>query len=298
MKEEIIDGINYRLDNETLTAEVIARNIPYPYEGDFIIPETVVLDGVSYCVASIRSDAFCECTSLKSIVIPNSVTSIDDCTFEGCQSLKSVVIPNSVTIIDGYAFSGCKSLKTIDLPDSLQSIGSGAFEHCTSLTSITIPDSVTDIYWDAFEYCAQLKSVVISNSVTSIDDGAFRGCKSLTSIVVAEDNSVYDSRENCNAIIETDTNTLICGCYNTTIPNSVESIGDGAFKSCGYLASIVIPDSVKGIGTYAFALCENLNSITFQGTMEQWKKIKLGNGWNSNVPATVVHCTDGDVEIG
>ena len=142
------------------------------------------------------------------------------------------------------------------------SIGDEAFASCKLLKTVAIPDGVTSIGYDAFSYCPFLTSITIPDSVTSIKDNAFSGCESLTSIVVAEGNSVYDSRENCNAIIETSANTLICGCQNTIIPNSVTSIGNRAFLSCGSLATITIPESVRSIGDYAFVNCESLTSIT------------------------------------
>ena len=107
----------------------------------------------------------------------------------------------------------------------------------------------------------KLPSVTIPNSVTSIRSSAFSGCSSLTSIVVEEGNTVYDSRENCNVIIETASNTLITGCKNTIIPNSVTSIGDYAFYGCSGLTSVTIPNSVTSIGYAAFYSCSGLTSI-------------------------------------
>ena len=231
-------------------------------EVNVVIPEDVT---------SIGDYAFRGCTGLTSVTIPNGVTSIGDSVFEDCTDLTSVTIPNSVTSIGVYAFYNCKSLTSIAIPDSVTSID-GAFSGCTSLTSITIPNGVTSID-GAFSGCTGLTSVTIGNSVTSIGDSAFRGCTGLTSILVNSDNSIYDSRDNCNAIIETKTNKLIAGCSNTLIPNSVTSIGDSAFRGCTGLTSITIPDSVTRIGNGAFYGCTGLTSVTIPDSVT-----RIGNG--------------------
>ena len=167
----------------------------------------------------------------------------------------------SVTSIWEYAFRGCPSLTSVEIPNSVTSIGNHAFRYCTSLTSVEIPNSVTSIGEWAFHYCSSLTSVEIGNSVTSIGAYAFAECSSLTSIVVAPNNPKYDSRDNCNAIIESESNTLIVGCMNSTIPNSVTNIGNSAFDFCSSLTSVEIPNSVTSIGYWAFRDCSALSSI-------------------------------------
>ena len=225
------------------------------------IPETVTYNGTTYSVTSIGKSAFKWCSSLTSVTIPNSVTSIEYEAFELCSSLTSVTIPNSVTSIGNYAFNNCFSLTSVTIPNSVTSIGYYAFYGCSSLTSISIPNSVTSIGKWAFSSCSSLTSVTIPTYVTSIGECAFAYCSSLTSIVVESSNTMYDSRENCNAIIETASNTLIAGCQSTTIPNSVTSIGVHAFRGCSSLTSVTIPNSVTSIGKSAFKLCSSIADI-------------------------------------
>ena len=148
------------------------------------------------------------------------------------------------------------------------------YNNGVTFTSAAIPEtvtysgttySVTSIGWGAFMGCSSLTSVTIPNSVTSIGTAAFVGCSSLTSIVVESGNTTYDSRDNCNAIIETATNTLIAGCQNTTIPNSVTCIGERAFHACS-LTSITIPASVISIEDYNFYQSEYIKTVYLKST--------------------------------
>ena len=211
-------------------------------------------------------------------------TFINDCS--GDVDIPSEVTYNgdtySVTSIGHGAFYGCKGITSVTIPNSVKTIVSYAFMGCDGITSITIPASVTSIGHVAFKGCSKLSSLIIGKSVISIDASAFGTCSGLTSIVVESDNTVYDSRDNCNAIIKTKENEMILGCINTTIPNSVTSIvafndvynltsitipnsvrhiGDGAFAGCNGLTSIDIPNSVTSIGQGAFQGCNGLTSV-------------------------------------
>ena len=161
----------------------------------------------------------------------------------------------SNSVIPQRVFSRC-ILTSIKLPSNITWIGEEAFEGCSALASIRIPNSVTSMGNNAFSNCSGLTSVTIGNGLTSIrENNFFTGCSNLTSIVVESGNTKYDSRDNCNALIETSSNTLIIGCKNTIIPNSVTSIGDDAFYGCSGLTSVTIPNSVTSIGWCAFNGC-------------------------------------------
>ncbi|MBQ2884262.1 MAG: leucine-rich repeat domain-containing protein [Alphaproteobacteria bacterium] len=213
---------------------------------------------------TIGDRAFSNCTGLTEITLSNSVGLIDNA-FDGCSGLTSITIESGNNIYDSRdncnaiietatntLITGCQN--TI-IPNSVTEIGYSAFYGCSSLTEITIPNSVTSIGYSAFYGCSSLTEITIPNSVTSIGYSAFYGCSSLTSIVVESGNRAYDSRDNCNAIIETARNILIKGCQNTIIPNSVTDIWDGAFENCTGLTEVTIPYSVSTITNSAFCIC-------------------------------------------
>ncbi len=265
-------------------------------------------------VTSIGGNAFYWCRSLKSVTIGDSVTSIGNYAFAFCYSLTSITIPDSVTSIGVYAFYNCTSLTSITIPDSVTSIGNYAFYNSTSLTSVTIGDSVTSIGNYAFYNSTSLASVTIPDSVTSIGEGAFSYCISLKNIIVDENNPSYKDID--GNLYSKDGKTLIQYAIGKTatsfaIPNSVTSIGKGAFFNCTSLTSITIPDGVTSIGGDAFSCCESLTSITipdsvtsignsafydctslttinYCGTEVQWGNITKGTYWDLNIGAYTI----------
>ena len=276
----MVDGICYNINgNEaTVTSKGLWYDMFYVgYLGSVVIPPTVTYNGTTYSVTSIDEIAFYCCDSLTSIYIPNSITKIGNFAFGNCPVLTSIVVESGnprydsrnncnaiIETADNTLIAGCKN--TI-IPNSVISIGERAFEGCDGLTSIVIPNSVTAIGNKAFYNCDGLTSINIPNSVTAIGKGVFENCDELACFVVESGNPRYDSRNNCNAIIETADNTLIVGCKNTIIPNSVTSVGGWAFSYCYGLTSITIPNSVIAIGNGAFEGCIGLTSVDISNSV-------------------------------
>ena len=223
-----------------------------------------------------------ELTTLKNLVIGNSVTTIGErafisCTglqtviwnarnvqdlqydlssnilpFSGCNRLTDFVFGEEVEHIPDYLCYQLTSLNTIVIPNSVTSIGTNAFSFCRGLKTVTIPNSVTDIGDEAFYYCTGLTEVTIPNSVTSIGSGTFEDCRGLKTVTIP--NSVTDIGDEA-----------FSSCFNLTevsIPNSVTSIGDEAFYFCTDLKTVTIGNSVKSIGDKAFYRCSSLEHVT------------------------------------
>ena len=248
--------------------------------GDLIIPDTVTYSGTTYSVTSIGLAAFCQCSGLTSVIIPNSVTSIGNSAFSHCSGLTSVIIPNSVTNIGYSAFCLCTGLTSVTIGNSVTNIGNDTFFGCSGLTSITIPNSVTNIGNWAFSYCDSLTSVTIGDSVINIGENAFCCCCSLTSITIPNSvtNIGYSAFYGCTSLTSItigDSVTRIgvdafYGCTSLTsviIPSSVTYIGGNAFYGCTGLTSVTI--SARSIGPYAFNSCSNLTSVTIGGSVSR-----------------------------
>ena len=176
----------------------------------------------------------------------------------GCNSTK---IPASVKIIGPSALYGCKSLASVDLPEGLTEIGNSAFYNCTGLQELELPHSLISIGNAAFLHCTGIKELTIPRLVEHIGEEAL-GVSENALLSVENGNPCYDSREDCNAIIETTTNRLIKGSNKSRIPSTVTSIGVGAFMSCTGVTEVDLPDGLTVIEREAFDGCKNLVRVS------------------------------------
>lgn len=302
---------------------IVVKTIPIAMFSNAWSLESVILPST---LESIGYKAFMNCKSLSQIEIPNNVTKIGAVCFAGCtdityvklsesiteiagsvfyncSSLNNIEISDNVTIIRSQAFSNCISLKDVKFSEHLATIGQYAFMDCESIENISFPDSLEEIQENAFLRCSGLKQIFIPKNVSELGDGwyytnPFIGCCNITKIEVDENNSHFDSRNNCNAIMQG--SNLIAGCQNTIIPDDTSLIRRHAF--CGQnFETINIPHSVNYIYFSAFTGCRNIGVINYQGTLEEWNRIskptqssytEYYTNWLKDVK---IICTDGTI---
>lgn len=280
--------------NEAITDEF---SVKYSKDGRKLLKVPQKLKG-TYAIKEgtkiICDRAFEDCKSLRSLVIPNSVTSIRESAFSFCSSLKSIVLPDGITSIGDETFFGCSSLASLVIPDGVTSIGNGAFAYCGSLKNLVLPESVVSIKgnlfckWNGEVKCLSpnfifedgvlfnkgkstiisfrdkdITSYVIPDYVTSIGGDAFSGCESLTSLVIPDSVvSIGDGAfSHCESL------------KNIVLPNSITSIGFCVFQHCRSLKSLVIPDGITSIGDGAFCTCESLTSLVIPGGVTSIEKM-------------------------
>ena len=214
--------------------------------------------------------AFANCSQMQSIVIPKNVQAVGGGIFYYCDALESVTVDEENPYFDSR---GCNAIfetatntlldgcKTSVIPEGVTAISYMAFYHVHGMGTLTLPSTVTSLGLGCFFGMMDIEELTIPESVTSIGDEALGNMNELSSLVVEEGNPVYDSRNNCNAIIETATNTLISGCKTSIIPGTVTAIGYCAFDSTP-LQKVTIPASVEEIDELAFRLCSSLYAVS------------------------------------
>ena len=214
-------------------------------------------------VTEIGDNAFYN-SDIESITLQRGLTSIGKYAFYSCDNLESITIPNTITTIGKYAFLDFEGSIIWDSNTSIKIINEYAFSGYKG-TSITIPNSVKTIDNCAFASMANVTSITIPASVTTINSiysgNIISNCPKLTSVTVDPNNSFFDSRDNCNAIIRTSSNEIVAACKATTFPTTVTKIGDYSFFACTGLESIIIPDTITYIGAYSFHTCRDLKFV-------------------------------------
>ena len=254
--------------------------------GAYAFSDCVLLEELTIAgsVEQIGEYAFRNCAGFETFVIPNTVLLIGDNVFAGCGGLTEIAVPYVSgcfgRMFGTGSYDGCVgvsqksyssgSLTTYYIPQSLTrvvvaggNLSYGAFYNCSMLTSVEMLENLTSIGEYAFYNCYGLTSLTISKGVESIHNRAFEGCYGLLSISVDSNNEVFDSRDNCNAIIKTETNTIIRGCVNTQIPASATAIGDYAYSGCANLnlVNLTIPNNITSVGSFAFYGCNYITDI-------------------------------------
>lgn len=207
--------------------------------------------------------AFSECSSLSEITLPDSITSLGCSVFEWCENLQRIHLPENITVLPDYMFVSCHNITEINIPSKVTTIGECAFGFCVKLNKIVLPDSIKKIGKEAFEE-TDITAITIPRNVQDIGTGIVADCDKLTKIVVNSGNKYYDSRNNCNAIIDKEEKTLIAGCRSTIIPSDIKIIGEYAFYYCEGLSSITIPENIESIYDNAFGYCINLKKIVIK----------------------------------
>lgn len=218
------------------------------------LPCEELVSGDTLTSSAITSSGY---SDIQHAVVGNCAKVIDNGAFSGRTRLQTCELHNNILRIGASAFTGCYRLHSITIPSGISGIYDSTFKGCSGMTSVTFPDSLQEIGQNSFSGCSSLQELHIPSGLTTIASDAFRLCTGLTSITVDEGNTKYDSRFNCNAVIQPSTETddiyLFMGCQNTIIPGNVKIIDPYAFYRCGGNTYwITIPNSVTNIGDYAF----------------------------------------------
>lgn len=222
--EEGLTITSYKdVDTKIIVPEMIGKDIVTVIDNWAFSPRKSGLNEAQHKVRS----------SLEEVVLPNTVTSINNGAFSRCYNLIKVTIPDGVAYIGGAAFEDCRQLKDITIPDSVEAIGSSAFAGCSSLESIIIPDGVKVIDSYVFAGCEKLSKIQLPNNLKEIRYDAFKKCTNLTEI---------------------------------TIPSSVTKVYSDIFEECKSLKSVILPSGLKKVEFFMFNKCTGLTDVTIMGS--------------------------------
>lgn len=262
-KTAYIVGYSGKAANLTIPSTIDGYKITgigdYAFRYNYTLKSVTIPDTVT----SVGYSAFNECEALQTVNLGKGVKTISDYAFEECISLKSITIPDNVTAIGDCAFSNCTKLSSVSIGKGITSIPGRCFEDCTSLSSITIPDNIETIGYQAFSDCTGLKTLKIGKGVNYIEDGAFYYCNSLTSVTIPGN-------------VETVSSSSFKGCSSLktlTLSDGIKNIGSNAFEECVLLTKITIPKSVQRIGYKAFRGCKYLTAINVDKNNKCFKSV-------------------------
>ena len=301
---------NYAFSNCAMSSVAIPQSVTSIGHSAFSKCTALTSITIPKGVQKIAGGTFYGCYSLESVVLPESLLSIDDRfgrgAFESC-GLKSVTIPNSVTSIGSYAFSSCDELTSVIIPVGVRSIGSNAFSYCNSISSLTIPSSITEMETLAFCWCENLTSVEIQDGASTIGEWAFYGCYNLTNVTIPQSvtnigsAAFYFCNNLSNVVIPKGITRIeywsFSNCSsltNVVIPEGVTNLGWDAFQDCSALTDVTIPESVISIEDACFDGCSNLSNVHYGGSKSKWLKVKIGSDNDNLTSATVLYDNEVD----
>ena len=278
------DGSVLVLDNSSfqdctgLTSIVIPSPVTTIESHAFTSCRALVSVQIANSVTTIEENVFSDCSSLKNVRLPAHITVLDNQLFEYCEALEEITVPEGVTEIYSECFYDCKSLKTVRLPESLKRINNYAFQKCYSLESITLPSGLTNL-GEAFKECTSLRSVAIPDGVEELYTGTFLDCSSLTEIKFPKNLDRFPR-------------LLFKGCTSltsVTVPDGVITIDDYAFSGCSSLQTVTLPASLRYVYDDIFKDCTALTAVYYEGTAEDWAKIRISQANEALQNVTVVY---------
>ncbi len=267
----IVDDIAYNILPGTTTVEVTKKT--ECYSGVVTVPETITYNTVDYIVTTIGEEAFRSCQALTAITLPNSIRSIEEFAFTDT-GLRTISIPNLVTSIKKGTFGDCFNLQTVTFPNSLMSIESYAFSNCTNLETIDLPNSLESIAYGAFSECKELSSVNFGNSLTSIGENAFIECKALVSIDLPDSliSIEEEAFSRCTAL-----KTIVIG-------ESLNQVGSEVFSGCQALTSVIVKQQTPLLLDDTFFFWIDLSAVDLyvpNGSVAAYKATRVWKDFRS-----------------